>query len=142
MPSDAVFLDSNGWVALLNTRDPLNATADSLLRELGRARRSLVLTDWIVAETGNGLARVPARSLFPEAVTRLLASARVKIIFISPELLQHALKLYLERSDKNWGLVDCASFIVMSQEGITDVFTTDRHFDQAGFHCLLPAPPG
>jgi uncharacterized protein len=41
--------------------------------------------------------------------------------------------------DKTWGLVDCASFVVMSERGVMEAFTTDRHFDQAGFACLLPA---
>jgi predicted nucleic acid-binding protein len=27
----------------------------------------------------------------------------------------------------------------MKDEGMTDAFTTDRHFEQAGFNCLLPA---
>jgi predicted nucleic acid-binding protein len=52
--------------------------------------------------------------------------------------MERALKLYTERSDKTWGLVDCASFIVMSDEGSTEAFTADRHFEQAGYTCLLP----
>ena len=44
-----------------------------------------------------------------------------------------------DRPDKTWGLVDCSSFLVMQDEGIADAFPTDRHFEQAGFNCLLPA---
>ena len=53
--------------------------------------------------------------------------------------MERALLLYSDRPDKAWGLVDCASFVVMSDERISEVFTTDRHFEQAGFTCLLPA---
>ena len=53
--------------------------------------------------------------------------------------MERALLLYSDRPDKFWGLVDCASFIVMSDEGISEAFTTDRHFEQAGFECLLPS---
>ena len=35
--------------------------------------------------------------------------------------------------DKDWSLVDAASFIVMRPLGITEVLTTDHHFSQAGF---------
>jgi hypothetical protein len=49
-----------------------------------------------------------------------------------------ALELYSKRSDKTWGLVDCASFVVMEKEGIDEAFTNDRHFVQAGLSCLLP----
>ncbi len=58
---------------------------------------------------------------------------------MTPALLEQAVKMYSARADKSWGLVDCGSFLVMSQEGIFDAFTTDRHFEQAGFNCLLPA---
>ncbi len=39
--------------------------------------------------------------------------------------------------DKEWGLVDCVSFVTMNQLGITEALTTDRHFEQAGFVALL-----
>lgn len=40
----------------------------------------------------------------------------------------------LERmTDKEWSLVDAASFIVMRRLGITEAFTSDQHFIQAGF---------
>ena len=41
--------------------------------------------------------------------------------------------------DKEWSLVDCVSFVVMQQYGLHDAFTTDHHFEQAGFICLLKA---
>jgi hypothetical protein len=49
-----------------------------------------------------------------------------------------ALDYFARYADKSWGLVDCASFVVMQQRGITEAFTSDRHFEQAGFACLLP----
>lgn len=61
------------------------------------------------------------------------------MVFVTPALMERALLLYSDRPDKAWGLVDCASFVVMSDERISEVFTTDRHFEQAGFTCLLPA---
>jgi predicted nucleic acid-binding protein len=56
--------------------------------------------------------------------------------------MERALQLYAERADKTWGLVDCASFVVMTEQGMTEAFTTDRHFEQAGFRCLLPPGAG
>jgi hypothetical protein len=34
-------------------------------------------------------------------------------------------------------MVDCISFVVMRQAGITSALTFDRHFEQAGFHPLM-----
>lgn len=71
-----MFLDTNGWLALLNASDELHRTADLLWRDLGRRGYSIVLTDWIIAETGNGLARTRARQRFLESVESLMNSPR------------------------------------------------------------------
>jgi uncharacterized protein len=137
MSSRTVFLDTNGWVALLNQEDSLHRAAVEAWRTLGRGGGRVVLTDWIVAETGNALARTVVRRAFPEAVQRLLRLPQTRLAFVTPTLLERALRLYSDRPDKTWGLVDCASFVVMQDEGLTGAFTTDRHFEQAGFKCLL-----
>lgn len=39
--------------------------------------------------------------------------------------------------DKYWGLIDCMSFTVLKQRHLIEVLTSDVHFHQAGFRCLL-----
>jgi uncharacterized protein len=107
---------------------------------LGAAGDEVVVSDWIVAETGNGIARTNARSAFVGAARLFTASPRAQVITVGNALLLDALQLYENRSDKNWGLVDCASFVIMQNQKITDAFSNDRHFQQAGFNCLLPLP--
>lgn len=132
-----VFLDSNGWVALLHANDALHSRADAAMRAIGGDRRKLVLTDYIIAETGNALSRRHGRSRFVDAVKQLRRSDNAEIVFVDPPLLDEAIALYQQSADKSWGLVDCTSFILMRQLGVSDAFTSDRHFEQAGFHCLL-----
>ena len=138
MPTKAVFLDTNGWLALLNSADALHFAARTCWTDLIREGASLVLTDWIVAETGNGLARSRARGRFVEAVELIQASSSARLLTVTPALFRGALDLYRDRPDKAWGLVDCSSILVMQELGITEAFTNDRHFEQAGFKCLLP----
>ena len=140
MNDDASFLDTSGWMALLNTDDRLHASALVAWREIVRSRRVVVVTDWIVAETGNGLARTGLRVTFARAARLLIGSAKFRLILIGDDLLIRSLDLYQSRPDKSWGLVDCASFVVMMQEGIRDAITSDHHFEQAGFRCLLSDP--
>lgn len=139
MPS-RVFLDTNGWLALLNASDSLHASAHRVWSDLGATRYEVFLTDLVVAETGNGLARTPARRNLRAALERVRASAQARFVFVSAEQLDTALDLYDQRPDKSWGLVDCTSFVVMKEHGIREAFTNDRHFKQAGFRCLLPMP--
>jgi predicted nucleic acid-binding protein len=67
----------------------------------------------------------------------MLESLSVEIVRIDQALLRQALSDYAKYADKSWGLVDCASFIVMRKRGITEAFTSDIHFEQAGFSRLL-----
>jgi predicted nucleic acid-binding protein len=45
MQGNAVFLDTNGWLALLNASDQLHQRADAVWHDLGRRGYSIVLTD-------------------------------------------------------------------------------------------------
>jgi predicted nucleic acid-binding protein len=97
MPGNTVFLDTNGWLALINASDQLHKPADMVWRDLGQRGYSIVLTDWIIAETGNGLARTRARDLLSQIVDGLMKHVRCKVVFITPALLRRALDLYLSR---------------------------------------------
>ena len=135
---NAVFIDTCGWIAVLNADDALHKRASEQLLKLGVTGRSLVTTDWVLAETGNGLARTAARSCLAAAMRRFLESPHCRLVRVGDTLLDRALKLYDQANDKSWGLVDCASFVLMRDEGLLDAFTSDRHFTQSGFHCILP----
>lgn len=42
-----------------------------------------------------------------------------------------------QHQDKDFSLVDCSSFVIMKDRGLSAALTTDRHFEQAGFLRLL-----
>lgn len=135
---NAVFVDTCGWIAILNADDALHEQACKRLLQLGNAGRPLVTTDWVLAETGNGLARTTARSCLANAVRRFSDSPHCHLVQIDAVLFDRAISLYDQAGDKSWGLVDCASFVLMRDEGIVETLTSDHHFEQAGFLCLLP----
>jgi predicted nucleic acid-binding protein len=45
--------------------------------------------------------------------------------------------LYGARPDKGYSLTDCISMQTMRKEGLTEVLTNDRHFEQEGFRALF-----
>lgn len=137
--SSPVFVDTSGWIALLNFDDTHHDLATSIAVEIAQHSRPLITTDWVLAESGNGLARSQLRSDFVRATRAFIASDNTlnQVFKIDERLRDLALELYEKVSDKTWGLVDCASFTVMEQLGVRDALTSDRHFHQAGFGCLL-----
>ena len=88
-------------------------------------------------EIADGLAAVRFRVRAFQVIATLQASTLVDIIPASSQLFTAALALYRSRGDKDWGLTDCASFVVMSERGLSEALTTDDHFRQAGFRALL-----
>jgi predicted nucleic acid-binding protein len=65
---------------------------------------------------------------------------RARVLTVDTTLLLRALSLYEQRHDKQWGLTDCISFVVMQDHHLTDALTADHHFEQAGFLALLAEP--
>lgn len=65
------------------------------------------------------------------------ADPNVKIVSLTEKLYKQALYLYCSRPDKDWGLTDCISFVVMQEQKLAEALTTDAHFEQAGFQALL-----
>jgi predicted nucleic acid-binding protein len=72
-----------------------------------------------------------------EAIEGFFDSAEVEVIRLDERLFDRAFELYKSHTDKTWGLVDCISFVIMRERGITDALTYDRHFIQAGFRALM-----
>ena len=134
---DTVFLDTVGLLALLNEDDSLHQIAVKAFAEIEREGLRITTTDLVLAEFANGLARTPLRQEVGWLIRELEAEPRATIVYVDRTLFERGLALYVARDDKAWGLVDCISFEPMRGLGISDAFAADRHFEQAGFHCLL-----
>ena len=72
-----------------------------------------------------------------QAIETIKAVEWVKILHIDQTLADQAWEFLKMRDDKMWSLADCSSFVVMKQSRISQGFTTDHHFEQAGFVRLL-----
>ncbi len=91
----------------------------------------------MLLEIGNALSKQRYRSAAIQLLDALEADPKVESITLSVELYTRALQMYRERPDKEWGLTDCVSFIVMEDRGMSEALTTDEHFQQASLRVLL-----
>lgn len=129
-----VFADAFYFVALLNRSDQHHSKVVAAASQL---RDDLLTTEWILAEFADALSESASRRLVPSFIRALEQDPKVRIIRAGSDLFQRGLRLYDERSDKEWSLTDCISFVVMEEESVREVLTGDRHFEQAGFTALL-----
>jgi predicted nucleic acid-binding protein len=90
-------------------------------------------------EFANAISASRARERFELILSRLRLEEDATIIEPQPELFESVCQLYISRTDKDWSLTDCISFVVMQRDGLTDALTADRYFVQAGFNALLRA---
>ncbi len=132
-----IFLDTSFAIALAVSDDAHHTQALEIREKLKREQGRLVTTSAIVLEIGDGLSRLRYRKLAFSILDFVQDDPSLQIVHLSNTLLESAIKLYRQRSDKEWGLTDCVSFVVMRERGITDALTADEHFQQAGFRALL-----
>ncbi len=75
--------------------------------------------------------------MFVQTRKELLADADAHVIPFETQLYDEGIQLYNNRTDKEWSLTDCVSFVAMKRESINEALTGDHHFEQAGFVALL-----
>lgn len=101
----------------------------------------LVTTDAVLIEVLNAFSsfKRPWREIIAQSIEIVLSETRISVVRLSSELFHESLLLYKSRRDKTYSFTDCISMIVMRQERIKDVLSSDHHFEQEGFTLLMKA---
>lgn len=141
MAQRTVFLDTSFIIALENKADPHHERAKALDAEL-LAEDAVLLFHWgILLEIADGYARLNRRAKGVRLLDRFEQETCDELFPVSDSILADAQDLYRARTDKEWGLTDCVSFVLMAELQLSDALTADVHFRQAGFTALLLETP-
>ena len=134
-----IFLDTSGMGHLFVQDQIFHESAFRLYFQRISHGAKVILTNHIITEfVALSASRLNlSRPGLIKIVNDLYRSRFVEQVFIDKMLYERAWQLLCNRPDKAWSLVDCCSFIVMQDRGISDALTTDHHFTQAGFNVLL-----
>jgi uncharacterized protein len=135
--TNEVFLDTSYAIALSSVNDLFHPTALVLADRIFKGNARLLTTRAVLLEIGNTLSKQRYRAAAIRLLHALEIDPNVEILPLSEQLYMRAVQLYRERSDKDWGLTDCISFVVMRDRGIKEALTADEHFQQAGFLALM-----
>jgi predicted nucleic acid-binding protein len=134
-----VFADTSGWAAAFVPTDSFHPKARTFIRGWQASKTRIVTTNYVLVELA-ALLTSPLRISHirrVQIIDTIRSASWVNIIHIDPALDADAWTLLKARPDKDWSLVDCASFAVMADRGIAEALTSDHHFEQAGFVRLL-----
>lgn len=132
-----LFVDACYWIALLLERDALHGTAIRLSNEL--AHRRLITSELILIEVLNFMGKYgeTKRMAAVSLIRGFRNNSKVRVAPLRTDQFWNAVDFYYSRPDQEWGLVDCASFLLMAEKGIREALTNDHHFTQAGFTILM-----
>jgi predicted nucleic acid-binding protein len=133
----SVFADAAHYVALILRRDGLHAaalTVGNRLRATPKVTTDAVLVEVLAFASNRGAG---SRSVASALVDEVVADPLTTIVHQSAELFFAGVDLYRRRLDKGYSLTDCMSMVLCGEQGIADVLTHDRHFEQEGFAILL-----
>ncbi len=132
-----VFVDTAYFVARTRRSDQWRQAADEAREQLGDV--VMVTTDEVLAEFLTAMSKsgqdIRRRAVL--TVREALSSGTIRVVPQSHQTLLGGLDRYEARPDKAYSLQDCVSMNVMETEGITEVLTSDRNFEQEGFTILI-----
>lgn len=132
-----LFLYTSYAIALSSEKDRFHSKALELADQLETDKSVLITTRPVLLDIGNALSGPRFRKSAVLLLDSLENDPNVGIVSLTDALYQQGVRFFRKRMDKEWGLVDCISFVVMSERKIYDALTTDDHFRQAGLRALL-----
>ena len=132
-----IFVDTSALIAIGNKRDAFHFQAVRMRENLKQIKANFATTSGILLEFGNAFSPINLKPTAIRLIEAIIHSKKWNCVNIDNYLMQKGFELFKQMSDKSWGLVDCTSIIVVKSMSISEVFTTDHHFEQAGFKILL-----
>jgi predicted nucleic acid-binding protein len=135
----SLFVDTSGWACWLEPSEPFHVVARKIVDDALDNGEPLLTTGFVMSELVAVLTRpmrVPkVRQI--QLLNDLHRDPALTILHVDVTLEAEAWRLWEQRPDKAWSIVDCCSFVVMKRESVLRAVTTDHHFEQAGFIRLL-----
>jgi predicted nucleic acid-binding protein len=130
-----LFIDTSYVLGLYNKGDQYyNICTEAYT--FSQKAKELFITDAVLMEIGNAFSSIDRRIQGAEIIRDFLKSKHVTVVHLSPEYFEQSLQFYEQRTDKEWGLIDCFSIIVMQKCKLEACLTVDHHSRQAGFKIL------
>jgi uncharacterized protein len=133
-----IFVDAGPFVAKYDASDSRHDEAVNGFTCIAATGRRWVTSSFVLCETLNLLERF-AGGGFAAAAGRRIYSSSLTLLEPEPSDRRAALALLEKYADLRVGYCDCVSFVMMRRLRLSDAFSFDRHFQQAGFR-LWPGP--
>ncbi|HLY32797.1 MAG TPA: PIN domain-containing protein [Ktedonobacterales bacterium] len=130
----SLFVGTSVWADPVLQNISQHPAMDAYARQIRIDKRPLVTTDDVLGKLVALLTvRGIARPRLLQFVEQIMSLTHLQIVHVDEATIHEAWELLKQRQDKTWSLVDACSFLIMRRLTITEAFTSDHHFVQAGF---------
>lgn len=127
-----LFVDTWGWVAVADRRDPGHEAATEIFYE-ARSSGGAITSNFILDETFTHLFK---RRPFEDAwnfATSVVKSPLIDIQQVTEDRFSRTIGLRKQFSDKpKISFTDLSTMAIMVELGIADILTADQHFSHVG----------
>lgn len=125
-----IFLDTSAVIALADRSDDNHAEAVAALDKVTAQGQGILTHNYILVESAALLqSRIGLRS----ALAFLSDAAKLTIHWVTPRDHADAVTLLAERNRRGLSLVDCMSFAVMRNYGVSAALAYNADFEAEGF---------
>ncbi len=129
----ALFVDTGGWLAVLDPRDRYHSPAREFYRGCLSQYTHLVTTNLVISETYINVRRAAGHQKAITFLDLVERSERIQCVWSDAQLEESARDILRHYDDQDFSYVDAVSFALMQREAIQHVFAFDRHFRVMGF---------
>jgi len=132
-----IFVDTSAWYAIESVDEKNHQKAKKFLGEIASGTHGVIVTtDYVLDETMTLLQSRKSLLAAMSFVEKIRKSKSIRVFWVSESIFEKALGIFKKTSDSPWSFTDCTSFALMKDLSITEAFTFDNHFMQAGFQKL------
>lgn len=125
-----VFVDTNVFVAIRDTKDSTHNQAVKIYEELKSNKVKFFTSSDIIGETLTVLAKKLGKATAKEFLDNF--SVLTKEIFIDKYLHQETRELFQRVKSKNISFIDFSSVVAMKRNKIKSIFSFDKDFKKLG----------
>jgi len=132
-----IFVDTSAWYAVEVEDDVNHEAACKFLSRIASGKHGIsITTDYILDETLTLLRSRRDLASASAFIDKISKSKSLCVFWINEDLFEKALDTFRKSDRKSWSFTDCASFALMRELSVSEAFSFDNHFREAGLQAL------
>ena len=125
-------IDSDTFVGIILPSDALHTRIHAIYQRIKSEQKSLVTTNWVIAETATVLSNRDSQQTAIEFI-RHIQQADITILTITPEIEEATYHLFCDRTTKRTSMVDCSNVATAKHHDIPNILSFDKFYARFGY---------